>query len=522
MSRTLVTAALALVLLTPAPPRPEARAAGISAAPGRANPLDDVVAAGLARLGIEPAPLSPDDVFVRRAYLDVIGTLPTMQDVSSFIDDADPRKRAVLIERLLSRPEFADYWSMKWSDVLRVKSEFPINLWPNAVQAYHRWIRASLAQNLRYDAFARELLTSSGSNFRVPQVNFYRALQSREPKTIARTVALTFMGERAERWPDERQGQMAVFFSRIGFKPTSEWKEEIVYFDVGQPTSGTLPAVATFPDGTSVRLKPDADPREAFARWLTAPGNRWFARAAANRVWFWLMGRGVVHEPDDMRPDNPPSHPELLALLESELIAANFDLKHLYRLILNSQTYQRSSAGGSRSAGDDTFARYLIRPLDAEVIVDALDQITGTHETYASAIPEPYTFTPRAQRAIALADGSLTSPALEVFGRPARDTGLALERTSRPTAPSRLHLLNSAHVQAKLEQGPGLAALVAGPGDLQSMVTRLYLAILSRPPTPDERTRIAAYAEASGLNQRTVGIDVAWALINSAEFLYRH
>ncbi len=201
------------------------------AAPTARSQIDKLVFAQLARLNIQPV-LCSDAVFVRRAYLDVIGTLPTAKEARDFIEDADTdNKRRLLIDRLLERDEFADYWAMKWSDILRIKAEFPVNLWPNAAQAYHRWVWASVAQNKPYDKFAREMLTASGSNFRVGAVNFYRALQNRTPEGIAGAVALTFMGARAESWPTNRLAGMTAFFSRIGYKPTSEWKEEHVFWD---------------------------------------------------------------------------------------------------------------------------------------------------------------------------------------------------------------------------------------------------------------------------------------------------
>ena len=525
-----LVAAAALVLLS---------LAGAAGQAGRQSPfetesapavktrIDEIVLGALKHQGIAPARLSSDAVFVRRAYLDAIGTLPTADEARAFIDDRDPGKRAALIDRLLARDEFADYWAMKWCDALRVKSEFPINLWPNAVQAYHRWIRTAVRDNIPYDRFARELLTASGSNFRDAPVNFYRALQSREPRAIASAVALTFMGERTDAWPAPRLDGMAAFFSQIGYKPTGEWKEEIVFFDrdkgaaAGKP--GSAPRTAALPDGTSVRLEPDEDPRQAFASWLTAPSNPYFARAAVNRAWYWLMGRGIVHEPDDIRPDNPPSHPELLAFLEREFVAARFDMKHVYRLILNSSTYQLSPIPASTPAAPErSFAYALVRPLDAEVLIDALNQITGMGEQYSSAIPEPYTFIPPEQRSIALADGSIRSAFLETFGRPPRDTGLASERATLPTAAQRLYLLNSGDVQRKLQQGPGLQALLLQPGGPRDVIAALYLTILSRYPTDAERQAVAAYAQAGGANRRAAAQDLAWALINSAEFGFRH
>ena len=415
---------------------------------------------------------------------------------------------------------------MKWSDVLRVKSEFPINLWPNAVQAYHHWIRTSVRDNLAVDQFARELLTESGSNFRVPQVNFYRAVQSREPTAIASAVALTFMGARTDAWPKDRLAGMAAFFSAIGYKHTQEWKEEIVYFDSDKvaagPAKGSTPT-AMFPDGTTVKLSPDRDPREVFAAWLTAPMNPYFAPSVVNRVWSWLLGRGIVQEPDDMRPDNPPSNPELLKYLAGELVASHFDLKHVYRLILNSATYQLSSEIDTPSANADAnFAHYLLRPLDAEVLIDAIDDITGGTEPYQSAIPEPFTFTPNGQRAVALADGSITSSFLVTFGRSPRDTGLESERNTKPTAAERLALLNSTQVQRKFDQSARLTQLIQSRADVPQLVTALYLAILSRNPTADEQRVAGNYAKTPGVARRVFALDLAWALVNSQEFLYRH
>ncbi|NQT17436.1 MAG: DUF1549 domain-containing protein, partial [Planctomycetes bacterium] len=255
--------------------------------------LDELVFAKLEELKIEPANLCSDGVFLRRAYLDAIGTLPTLDEALEFLDDKSPDKRAALVDDLLQRPEFADYWAMKWSDLLRVKAEFPINLWPNAAQAYHRWLRASIEENMPYDQFVRELLTSCGSNFRTPQVNFYRALQSKNPKPIAQAVALAFMGARADKWPEERLEGMAVFFSQVGFKPTREWKEEIIVFDprkkepVSEVQSASYdgPPPATFPDGTKAEIPPGKDPREVFADWLITPENPYFTRHIVNRIW---------------------------------------------------------------------------------------------------------------------------------------------------------------------------------------------------------------------------------------------
>lgn len=491
------------------------------AAPARpAGRIDELVFARLASLDLTPAALCTDAVFVRRVFLDVIGTLPTSDETRAFLADRSPAKRAALIDALLEREEFNDYWAMKWSDLLRVKAEFPINLWPNAAQCYHRWIRDAVRTRMPLDQFARELLTANGSNFRVGPANFYRAVQSRDPAGLARTVALTFMGCRADTWPAGRLDAVAPFFSQLSYKETREWKEEIVFFNPDQPRP---PGPLRFPDGTAATIPPLTDPRVVFADWLTAPDNAWFAPALANRAWAWLLGRGLVQPVDDFRANNPPTNPALLAHLARQLVAARYDLRTLFREILNSRTYQLSSLAAATTEpttvtlDEANFAHYATRRLDAEVLIDAINQITGSTEQYSSAIPEPFTFIPPGQRSITLPDGSITSSFLENFGRPGRDTGEEAERSNRITASQRLHLLNSTHIQLKFEKGPRLAALLRAPKPIEE----LYLTILSRPPTADERAVITAYLADQKINRRATQ-DIAWALLNTPEFLHRH
>jgi hypothetical protein len=459
-------------------------------------------------------------VFIRRAYLDLTGTLPPERQVRAFLQDRDLDKRARLIDSLLEADQFADYWAMRWSDILRVKAEFPINLWPNAAQAYYTWIKQAIRDRLPYDQFARQLLTASGSNFTAPQVNFLRATQSKDPVGMAQAVALTFMGFRADAWPQDKWRQMARFFEPLSYKSTGQWKEQIVYFD---PTKTVDPnRHFILPDGKDVFVPEGQDPRYAFADWLVVPENPWFAKNIVNRIWYWLMGRGIIHEPDDIRPDNPPSNQQLLAFLQEELVASGWDLRHIYSLIAKSQVYQLSCIPrDDRQEAAVNFAYYPIRRLDAEVLIDAICQITGTTESYSSMIPEPFTFVPQDHRSIALQDGSITSPFLEMFGRPPRDTGLESERNNRITAEQSLHLLNSSHIQRKLVQGPGIRSIMRS-GPPGQVINRLYLTILSRFPTPDELQVIDTYVQSGLVNRQQAMQDLAWALVNSVEFLYRH
>jgi hypothetical protein len=576
VKKSLVSAAVFLAAVggaIAAEPGPSVFEASAGLAPE--GQIDKLVFSKLAALKIEPA-LCSDAVFVRRAYLDIIGTVPTAKEAKEFIEDTDTKnKRRLLIDRLLERDEFADYWAMRWGDILRIKAEFPVNLWPNAAQAFHRWVRESIAANKPYDQFVNEMLTSSGSNFRVGPVNFYRAIQNRTPDGIAGAVALTFMGARTDSWPTNKLEGMAVFFSQISYKPTSEWKEEHVFWNplgsnvviassvpgkpsitsIAQPTNAVAqvfdptethlkPLMGIFPDGTKAKLSPSKDPREVFADWLVTPKNPWFTRAIVNRVWGWIMGRGIIHEPDDIRDDNPPSNPALLAHLEKELIGAKYDLKKLYRLILNSKTYQLSSMPKvTTPEAEANFASYGLRRLDAEVLIDAINKITGATDLYTSPIPEPFTYIPENKPAVAIADGSITSPFLTLFGRTARATGMENERNNKPVPSQWLHMLNSSHIYRKINEGPKMRAILDSGRKPQEIIEELYLTILSRLPTADEVKDLEGYGTTQTVKQppimkngksvkqpdktilvkrRDDWVDIAWALFNSAEFLYRH
>ena len=482
--------------------------------------IDRIVFDVQRKAGVDAALPCSDEVFVRRVFLDVIGLPPTAAEARNFLNDKRPDKRAVLIDQLLERPEYVDYWTMRWCDLLRVKSEFPINLWPNAVQAYQKWIGDCVRGNLPLDRMARRMLTSSGSNFRVPEVNFLRAVQGRGTQPLAAAVTLTLMGSRIEKWPADRRAGMEALFSRIAYKPTAEWKEEIVCLD----PAPTGPLEAVLPDGRKIKVAPGEDPRAVFADWLLARGNRWFARAAVNRYWAWIFGRGIVHEPDDIHPGNPPSIPGLLDDLEKEFAAGGYDAKKLLRLILNSRVYQLSPvprSADSRAAA--LFASYPVRRLDAEVLLDSICMLTGTTEGYNSPIPEPFTYIPPSARSVNLADASITSPFLEMFGRSQRDTGMVMERSNHISDAQRLHLLNSSQIQQKIERGGKLRALLQGKRREPSAVIRdVWMTVLSRPPTLDEEQEALSHMREGKLGLKQAVDDVVWALVNSKEFLYRH
>ncbi|MCE5303299.1 MAG: DUF1549 and DUF1553 domain-containing protein [Planctomycetaceae bacterium] len=500
------------------------------------NPIDRLVLEKLEELGIPPSEVCTDQEFVRRVFLDAIGTLPTPDEVRAFLDDRDPQKRSKLIDRLLDRSEFADFWALKWGDLLRMKSEFPSNLWPNAVQAYYTWVRQSIAENKPWDRFARELLVSSGCNFRDPPANFYRATQKRNPQGFAESAALVFMGARIgcaschahpiESWTLDDHRGMAAIFSQIKFKSTKEWKEEIVYLDPTQtlrdPT--TKRPIAPKPlDDKPLSLSPGDDPRVKFALWLTSPRNPWFAKNLVNRIWFWLLGRGIVHEPDDLRPTNPPSNPKLLAYLERELLEHRFDAKHIYRLILNSAAYQRSSTPNALNCEDMAFfSHYRLRRLTAEELSDAIGQVTQVWNQFSSQIPEPYSRWPVGFRATQLADGSVGTPFLELFGRPPRDTSYESDRDDRPSMRQSLYMITSSDLEAKVAKSPRFRQWAAAKTSDERIVEEIFLLAFARRPTVAERNAALRHLAANPDARERSLQDLMWAAINTKEFLFNH
>jgi hypothetical protein len=496
------------------------------------NIIDKPVFEILARKKIIPAAVCSDAVFLRRVYLDVIGTLPTVKEATDFLNKKQPNKRAILIDSLLERPEFVEYWALKWGDTLRVKAEFPIRLWPNGAMVYHRWIRDSIRSNKPMNIFVRELLLGTGSNFRNPSANFYRAVQNRDPNSIAETVALTFLGVRLEHWQKEKQDQMSVFFSRVAYKDTAEWKEEIVYWN-DKPLET---AEVVFPDGQRVRVAENQDPRTLFTDWLVTPQNPWFTKNLVNRVWFWVFGRGIVHEPDDFRDDNLPSNSELLDLLVSELVQSNYDFRQLLRLILNSRTYQLSSIPRSTHLeAESLFAFYPSRQVGAEVLQDMFRQILGVNIQYASDVPEPFMYIPDWRRTITIADGSVTSPFLETFGRPTRDSGIESDRNLNATVAQRMFLVNSSEMMQWIENSWRLrnaANAASNTGKTREerqilMLHYLWLTILTRYPTDHEIDMAKALFGQKLFSQikkndTVVYQDLIWTLFNTKEFLCRH
>jgi len=490
------------------------------------NHIDEIVFSNLKQKQITPSSLCSDEVFIRRAYLSVVGTIPTQFEVQNFVQNSAPDKRKILIDTLLEMDGYADYWSLKWSNILRIKSEFPSNLWPLAAQVYAAWVRNCLKENMPYDQFAKTLLTSSGSNFFDPPVNFYRVMLKKDPVSILDAVCLALMGTHSKNWTPEQRNGMSAFFTKVGYKSTNEWKEEIVYFNEDGKMINPVnnePLEPVFLDGQHVSIAPDKDPREVFADWLVSSKNPWFSRNIVNRIWCWFMGKEIIQNPDDIRLDKKLKNAKLLIWLEKEFVRSNYDLKHICRLILNSRTFQLSSDIKKNNINDNVyFSHYYVHQLDAEVLIDMVCKITGTTEVYSSQVPEPFTFIPEDENSVSLTDGSITSPFLDLFGRPSHDTGLESERNNEPSMLQRLHFLNSSHIQKKIQGSQLLKKLINQSKDSREIITNLYLSILSRYPVETEQKIAGKYFLSGSQSKNDSAIDLAWALINTKEFCCQH
>ena len=327
-----------------------------------------------------------------------------------------------------------------------------------------------------------------------------------------------------EAWtPDDVLG-MGAWFGRINYKSTLEWKEEIVYLDfkanLRDPRTRQVVAPRV-PGSEPIKVGPEEDPRGRFADWLTAPDNPWFAANIANRIWYWLLGTGIVNEPDDLRPTNPPTNPQLLAWLEKELVDHHYDLRHIYRLILNSRTYQLASEPNQWNAADTAhFSHYTARRLSAEQMFDAVSGFTETSEQFRSIIPEPYSNWPSDTRATQISDGNTECAFLDLFGRPPRDTPYEEERDNGLTLRQTLYFLNSEQLEGKLSNSPRLKRLLTQKDP--DLVDELYLAALSRFPTEDERKRVLEYLSSKKATRAQAVQDIAWAVLNAKEFLFNH
>ena len=493
----------------------------------RKNFLDGHVWDKLKRLGVTPSGIANDATFHRRAFLGVIGRLPTPDETRTFLKDADPAKREKLIDRLLERPEYADFWANKWADLLRPN---PYRVGIKAVFNLDAWLRDSFRKNKPYDQFVRELLTAQGSTFRNGAVVVFR--DRRDPDEIAPMVSQLFLGVRLEcakchQHPFEIWGQkdfysFAAFFGRVGRKgvglspPISGGEEAFFARAAGQvkhPLTGeVLPPTPLL--GKPVEVAPDDDPRQTLVEWVTATNNPFFAKVIVNRVWADLMGRGLVDPVDDLRATNPPSNGPLLDALADDFRASGYDLKKLIRRIATSHVYELSSIPSDRNAGDSrNYSRHYRTRLRAEVLLDAVSDVTG--------VPERFEGMPPGSRAMEAWTVRFDSKFLDSFGRPDPNQDPPCERTPDTTVVQALHLMNAPNVQRKITADDGRAAkLAASKLTPAEIVEELYLLAYNRPPNAEEKAACVARFEKPTAKRREAVEDLMWALMNTPEFVF--
>ncbi|HZN11551.1 MAG TPA: DUF1549 domain-containing protein [Blastocatellia bacterium] len=493
----------------------------------RQNYIDDLVLKKLAALRIAPSEPAADRELIRRAFLDATGTLPTAREVERFAADSGADKRARLIDSLLEREEYVDYWTNRWSDVLLVSSA---KLQKNAMWTFHSWVRESVAANKPWDRFVREIITASGNTLENGAANYY--VMHKEPTDLTENASMAFLGmsitcarchnHPLEKWTQKQYYEMANLFARVGLKNGTRAGDIQVYSnpagDVNHPRLGK-PLPPRPLDGEAMALDSSQDRREHLAAWLTSPSNSYFARALVNRVWRNFMGRGLVEAVDDMRATNPPSNEELLDALTKDFVGHGFDVKHLVRTIMNSAAYQRSARANETNRQDERYySRYLIRRLPAEALLDAVSQVTG--------VPTQFPDYPAGMRATQIPDSRVTSYFLQVFGKPARAITCECERSAEPSVTQVLHAINGETINQKLRAPGGIVETFLKLGVTDEMiVNHLYLAAFSRPPAADEtKTLLAAVKDQreGPMARRQAIEDLVWAVLTSKEFLFNH
>jgi hypothetical protein len=486
------------------------------------NFIDRLVDAKLAKLNIAPSGICDDATFLRRITLDLTGMLPRPEAVRKFLADTDPAKRAKLVEALLQQGEFADLWALRWADLLRVDRQV---LGHQRAYVYYKWIRDSIAANQPFDAFARELVTAEGPLNEVGPANFYKVVV--KPGEMAGAISQVFLGVRIacaechhhpfDRWKQADYYGMAAFFAPVAAKGGAGGES---VFSSGDPITKhprtNAPVYAYALGGEMPAANPKGDRRLVLAEWMTGPDNPFFARNLVNRVWAWMLGRGLVEPVDDVRATNPPSNPELLDALARYLIDNHYDVRKLIALIAASRVYQTSAAPNASNEKDErNFSRAYFKRPEAEVLLDMTSQALG--------VPEKFAGSPGVARAVQLWDSKSRSEFLRLFGRPSRVTACECERTREPSVSQVLNLLNSPDVQAKLtHEGGAIARLVREQPDDGKLVDELYLRFFSRFPSAEETDVGVKHLRKYPANRRSAEEDLAWAMLNSTEFLFNH
>ena len=484
------------------------------------NFIDEFVERRLRKLNVHPSELASDSEFLRRAHLDIIGTLPTAMEARQFLSETNSNRRARLVEGLLSRSEYVDFWASKWADLLRVDRQL---LGHRDAYAYYSWIRSRLSDNVPFDRMVRELVSAEGPVDEAPQANFFKLFK--RPGDIASTLSQAFLGVRIacaechhhpyDRWSQNDYYGLQAYFESVGLRK-GLMGDEVRFQGKSEsknPRTGDL--VRAHPLGESLPDQPNSgDLRRGLAAWLTSPENPWFARNVANRFAAHFFGRGLVEPVDDVRATNPPSDPDLLDALARHFTEVKFDLKALIRTVTDSRTYQLSSQPNETNDQDEqNYSRALFKRMPAEVLLDAVCQTTG--------VPEKFAGVPAGYRAIQVWDSDVSHYFLKLFGRPVRKTVCECERNGEASIAQVLHLLNSPQLQGKLAHEAGtVARLSRSHRDNRALLEELYLTFYSRFPTDEERLAFERYF--SGKSRREAAEDIAWSMLNSLEFVFNH
>ncbi|MEO2089775.1 MAG: DUF1549 and DUF1553 domain-containing protein, partial [Gemmataceae bacterium] len=484
--------------------------------------VDAHTAAKWRELGLVPSEVCSDEVFVRRIHLDLCGTLPTPKQVTDFLADKTTDKRDRLIDRLLDSPEYAYYFANKWADILRVKRRGEQQRAAGTF-AFHTWIREGIAADMPYSEFVRHILGATGDEAKNPPTVWYKELD--KPEQFVDDTAQVFLGQRLacaqchhhpyEKWSQDDYWGLAAFFGRVARKDVpvpaanpndnNPRRQVVIVRNSGSVTNKRTnkPAVMKPLDGEPVDVPTDDDPRHTLADWMTDPNNPYFAKAVANRYWAHFLGRGIVDPLDDMRVTNPPSNPALLDALAATLVESKFSLKALVKMIVKSRTYQLSSTPNEFNRSDkQAYARYYPKRLQAEVLLDAVNQVTDSPAGF-NGVPKDRN---GLKRALQLPDESFSSYFLDVFGRPQRISACECERVSEANLAQALHLLNSDEVQNKVTFGNGRIAQLTKPEDKRpdrEKVEELFLWAFGRKPTAKDLEVSLAHIQKHDKAKRT-------------------
>ncbi len=489
------------------------------------NYIDKNISRKLKKLRVEPSDICSDEIFVRRVFIDILGKIPTLEERDSFLNDSKPNKRELLIDHLLTQPEFTDIWVMKWAELLQIRT-FKNDVSYKAALLYHTWLREQFADKRPFNLIVRDIIGARGGTFSSPATNFYQI--ERDNLKLSENVAQVFMGTRLQcaqchnhpfdQWTMEDYYGFAAFFSEVKRKKAEDPREQIIFDgkgDIKHPVTKQNVAPrflggAEPPDNGKKR-------RAKIADWLTAPENPWFASNVTNIIWEHFLGRGIVHPVDDVRISNPPSNPELLDAISEHFVDYNYDFRKIVRDICTSHAYQRSTQANESNQTDlENFSHAIPRRMRAEILLDVISQATNT--------PNKFKGLPKGAKAVSIADGNTSTYFLKTFGRSTRETVCSCEVKLEPNLSQALHLLNGSSTNRRIDDGKIVSGLIASNKSDREVIEHLYLSTLTRMPTSKEINTLLGYLSELDSNEQRQLIhqDIFWSLLNSKEFIFNH